>query len=136
MGIIGGMRPQGTNLIIEDVCFPPAQLAKATHDLLDLLAKQRISTGSRGACRLRNLHFVMIEDMSEDASRQRYDGFMCDLVAMVVESNHGFFKTEHGTGINMAPFVRREWGDTITDLMWRINSPLHSATESRLQMSC
>ncbi len=28
-----------------------------------------------------NLHFVMIEQMSEDASRQRYDGFMRDLVA-------------------------------------------------------
>ncbi len=30
LGIIGEMRPQGTNLIIEDVCFPPAQLAEAT----------------------------------------------------------------------------------------------------------
>jgi len=25
LGIVGGMRPQGANLIIEDVCFPPAQ---------------------------------------------------------------------------------------------------------------
>ena len=39
LGIVGEMRPQGTNLIIEDVCFPPAQLANATRDLLALLAK-------------------------------------------------------------------------------------------------
>ena len=120
MGIIGGMRPQGTNLIIEDVCFPPAQLAEATQDLLDLLAKHGYQPGAAGHAAYGNLHFVMIEQMSEDASRQRYDGFMRDLVAMVVDKYDGSLKAEHGTGINMAPFVRREWGDTITDLMWRV----------------
>jgi D-lactate dehydrogenase len=36
---------------------------------------------------------------------------MRDLVEMVVEKYDGSLKAEHGTGINMAPFVRREWGD-------------------------
>ena len=39
LGIAGEIGPQGTNLIIEDVCFPTAQLANATRDLLGLLAK-------------------------------------------------------------------------------------------------
>jgi D-lactate dehydrogenase len=120
LGIVGEMRPQGTNLIIEDVCFPPAQLAKATHDLLDLMAKHGYQPGAAGHAAYGNLHFVMIEQMSEDASRQRYDGFMRDLVDMVLDKYDGSLKAEHGTGINMAPFVRREWGDTVTDLMWRL----------------
>ena len=62
------------NLIIEDVCFPPAQLAKATEDLLDLMAKHGYQPGA-GHAAYGNLHFVMIEQMSEDASRQRYDGY-------------------------------------------------------------
>ena len=45
---------------------------------------------------------------------------MRDLVEMVVDKYDGSLKAEHGTGINMAPFVRREWGDKLTDLMWRV----------------
>src|SRR5437588_10203473 len=29
-------------------------------------------------------------------------------------------KAELGTGVNMAPFVEREWGEKATELMWRI----------------
>jgi D-lactate dehydrogenase len=116
LGIVGEMRPQDTNLIIEDVCFPPAQLANATRDLLGLLAKHGYEPSSGGHAAYGNLHFVMIAQLSEDASRQRYDGFMRDLVELVVDKYDGSLKAEHGTGINMAPFVRREWGDKLTDL--------------------
>jgi FAD/FMN-containing dehydrogenase len=59
LGIVGEMRPQGTNLIIEDVCFPPAQLANATRDLLGLLAKHGYESAGlqlRLAC---NFFFVL-----------------------------------------------------------------------------
>src|SRR6202041_3403136 len=120
LGIVGGSRPQGTNLIIEDVCFPPAQLANATRDLLALLAEHRYEASAAGHAAYGNLHFVMLTRLSEDASRQQYDGFMHDLVELVVDKYDGSLKAEHGTGINMAPFVRREWGDKLTDLMWRV----------------
>ena len=84
LGIVGEMRPQGTNLIIEDVCFPPAQLANATRDLLGLLAKHGYEPSAAGHAAYGNLHFVMIARLSEDASRKQYDGFMRDLVALVV----------------------------------------------------
>jgi D-lactate dehydrogenase len=119
LGIVGEMRPQGTNLIIEDVCFPPAQLANATRDLLGLLAKHGYEPSAAGHAAYGNLHFVMIARLSEDASRKQYDGFIRDLVELVVDKYDGSLKAEHGTGINMAPFVRREWGDKLTDLMWR-----------------
>ncbi|MGB2663431.1 MAG: FAD-linked oxidase C-terminal domain-containing protein, partial [Candidatus Acidiferrum sp.] len=119
-GIVGEMRPQGTNLIIEDVCFPPEQLANATRDLLDLLAKHGYTPSAAGHAAYGNLHFVMIARLSEDASRQQYDSFMRDLVELVVGKYDGSLKAEHGTGVNMAPFVRREWGDKLTDMMWRV----------------
>jgi D-lactate dehydrogenase len=45
---------------------------------------------------------------------------MADLVTLVIDKYDGSLKAEHGAGINMAPFVRREWGDKATDMMWRI----------------
>ena len=45
---------------------------------------------------------------------------MADLVTLVIDSYDGSLKAEHGTGINMAPFVGREWGDKATEMMWRI----------------
>ena len=39
---------------------------------------------------------------------------------MVVGKYDGSLKAEHGTGVNMAPFVEREWGKRATELMWRI----------------
>ena len=38
-GIVGAMRPQGTALIIEDVCVPPERIAEATHDIQALLGE-------------------------------------------------------------------------------------------------
>ncbi|HTB13840.1 MAG TPA: FAD-binding and (Fe-S)-binding domain-containing protein [Bryobacteraceae bacterium] len=120
LGIVGEARPQGTSLIIEDVYFPPARLANATRDLLALLAKHGYNASAAGHAAYGNLHFVMIARLSEDASRQQYDRFMRDLVELVVDKYDGSLKAEHGTGLNMAPFVRREWGDKLTDLMWRV----------------
>lgn len=45
---------------------------------------------------------------------------MADLVTLVIDKYDGSLKAEHGTGINMAPFVRHEWGEVATDMMWRI----------------
>jgi Fe-S oxidoreductase len=46
--------------------------------------------------------------------------FVADLVTLVTGTYDGSLKAEHGTGINMAPFVRHEWGDKATGMMWRI----------------
>ena len=36
---------------------------------------------------------------------------MNDIKTLVVDKYDGSLKAEHGTGRNMAPFVRHEWGD-------------------------
>jgi D-lactate dehydrogenase len=45
---------------------------------------------------------------------------MAGLVELIVDKYDGSLKAEHGTGINMAPYVEREWGEKATELMWRV----------------
>ena len=45
---------------------------------------------------------------------------MAGLVELIVDKYDGSLKAEHGTGINMAPYVEREWGEWATELMWRV----------------
>ena len=45
---------------------------------------------------------------------------MSKLVELIVDKYDGSLKAEHGTGINMAPYVEREWGERATELMWRV----------------
>jgi D-lactate dehydrogenase len=42
------------------------------------------------------------------------------LVELVVDKYDGSLKAEHGTGVNMAPYVEREWGAKATELMRRV----------------
>ena len=45
---------------------------------------------------------------------------MGELVELIVDRYDGSLKAEHGTGVNMAPYVEREWGPKATELMWRV----------------
>jgi D-lactate dehydrogenase len=120
LGIVGQQRPDDTALIIEDVCFPPDRVAEGAQDLQDLLSKHGFLPNAAGHAAYGNLHFTLTPRLGDPADRDRYAAFMADLVTLVVDKYHGSLKAEHGTGINMAPFVRHEWGDKATDMMWRI----------------
>jgi D-lactate dehydrogenase len=119
-GIVGGLRPQGTALIIEDVCVPPPRIAESARDIQALLGKHEFLTGVAGHASAGNLHFLLTPALSEPADRERYESFMTGLVELVVDKYEGSLKAEHGTGRNMAPYVEREWGPRATELMWRI----------------
>src|ERR671931_2836499 len=119
-GIVGGLRPQGSSLIIEDVCVPPARIAESARDIQALLGKHEFLTGVAGHASAGNLHFLLTPKLSEPADRDRYESFMTGLVELIVDKYEGSLKAEHGTGRNMAPYVKREWGPEATELMWRI----------------
>ena len=63
---------------------------------------------------------MLTPSFGEEADIERYDAFMHELVELIVDKYDGSLKAEHGTGINMAPFVEREWGSEATELMWRV----------------
>jgi D-lactate dehydrogenase len=121
-GLVGRLRPPGTALIVEDVCVPPARIAEAAKDLQALLTKHGFLPGVAGHASAGNLHFMLTPEFSQQSERDRYDAFMGDLVDLVVDEYDGSLKAEHGTGVNMAPFVEREWGEQATALMWRIKA--------------
>ena len=63
---------------------------------------------------------MLTPEFAQESERERYDGFMEALVKLIVDKYDGSLKAEHGTGVNMAPFVEREWGAKATELMWRV----------------
>ena len=75
-GIVGAMRPQGTALIIEDVCVPPARIAESARDIQALLGKHGFLTGVAGHASAGNLHFLLTPSSREPADRDRYESFM------------------------------------------------------------
>ncbi len=119
-GLIGRIRPDGTSLIVEDVCVRPERIAEAARDIQALLGKHEFLPGVAGHASAGNLHFMLTPAFGEERDRERYEAFMGELVDLVLDKYDGSLKAEHGTGINMAPFVEREWGEKATELMWRV----------------
>ena len=119
-GLLAAMRAPGVQLIIEDVCVPPARVAEAAKDLQGLLGRHGFLQGVAGHASAGNLHFLLTPNFGEPADLERYDAFMHELVELIVDTYDGSLKAEHGTGVNMAPYVEREWGAKATELMWRV----------------
>ncbi|HXQ88521.1 MAG TPA: FAD-linked oxidase C-terminal domain-containing protein, partial [Solirubrobacterales bacterium] len=119
-GLIGRVRPEGTALIVEDVCVPPERIAEGAKDLQALLGQHGFLPGVAGHASAGNLHFMLTPDFAKQEDLDRYEAFMGGLVELIVEKYDGSLKAEHGTGVNMAPYVEREWGEKATELMWRL----------------
>ena len=108
---VGGARPVGTSCLIEDVAFAVEDLPEATVKLQRLIADH----GYKDACIYGhafegNYHFIINQLFSDESEVQRYAAMMRDVARLVVEEYDGSLKAEHGTGRNMAPFVKYEWG--------------------------
>ena len=119
-GLVGKIRPQGTALIVEDVCVPPERIATAAEEIRALLGKHGFLPGVAGHASVGNLHFMLSPDFSSQEDLDRYEAFMAELVELILDGYGGSLKAEHGTGINMAPWVELEWGEKATGMMWRV----------------
>ncbi len=113
-------REAGTTVVIEDVNFETAKLADAVTDLQKLFEKYNYdNTIIWGHALSGNIHFVFAQDFNNAKEVERYQKFMDEVVLLVVEKYDGSLKAEHGTGRNMAPFVKYEWGKDIYEFMVR-----------------
>jgi D-lactate dehydrogenase len=121
-GLIGRFRPPGSSLIIEDVCVPPERIAESARDIQALLTEHGFLPGVAGHASAGNLHFMLTPDFSKAEDTKRYEAFIGKLVDLVLDKYDGSLKAEHGTGLNMAPYVEREWGPKATELMWRVKA--------------
>ena len=119
--ILIALRENGTTVIIEDVAFPIERLAEATLDLQALLQGHGYREAIIFGHALEgNLHFVFTQDFGRAAEVERYRAFMDAMCKMVVGKYDGSLKAEHGTGRMMAPYVRRQYGDELYEVMQEV----------------
>ena len=115
---VGAVRASGTTVILEDIAFPVARLGDAILDLQHLFRRHGYDKAIIfGHAKDGNIHFVVTQAFDTPAETARYDGFLREVVALVVQKYNGALKAEHGTGRNMAPFVETEWGPEIYQVM-------------------
>ena len=115
---VGGTRQPGTTCLIEDVAFHIEDLPEATADLQQLIARHSYDDACiYGHALEGNYHFILNQSFSTDTEVKRYEDLMNDVKTLVVDKYDGSLKAEHGTGRNMAPFVKYEWGEAAFEAM-------------------
>ena len=114
---VAGNRPSGTTALLEDISVPMKHLHETTTHLSELLKKHRyLDSVIFGHAKDGNLHFLLNEKFHDPSSLQRYEDFTQDMVELVL-SHDGSLKAEHGTGRIMAPFVKRQFGEELYQVM-------------------
>lgn len=115
---VGGTRPLGTTVLIEDVAFHIENLPEATEDLQNLLEEHGYDDACiYGHALEGNFHFILAQSFDTPEEIERYKGLMRGVERLVVDKYDGSLKAEHGTGRNMAPFVKLEWGEKAYSVM-------------------
>ncbi|MFC4903351.1 FAD-binding and (Fe-S)-binding domain-containing protein [Kocuria oceani] len=114
---VAGNRPSGSNALLEDVVVPVPELGETCEQLTALFdAHGYRDSVIFGHAKDGNVHFMLNEQFDRPDLLARYERFTQDMVALVLD-HRGSLKAEHGTGRNMAPFVRRQYGDELYDVM-------------------
>ncbi len=115
---LSSSRNPETSVIIEDIAFAVEDLADALNDLQNLLKKHDFNkTGIFGHGLDGNVHFMLSQSFKNTSAIDSYDAFMHELADLVIDKYNGSLKAEHGTGRNMAPFLKKEWGSEVLQIM-------------------
>ncbi len=118
---VGGTRPGGTTVLIEDIAFHIEDLPQATVELAQMLVDHGYDDSCiYGHALEGNYHFIISQSFDTQEEIDRYERLMRATVELVVDRYDGSLKAEHGTGRNMAPFVEKEWGEKAFAVMKEI----------------
>ncbi|MFF0225824.1 FAD-binding and (Fe-S)-binding domain-containing protein [Streptomyces sp. NPDC004629] len=114
---VAGARPSGTTALLEDIAVPVDALLPTCSELTRLLDAHGYG-GSVifGHAKDGNIHFLLNEDFGTPGNIDRYLRFTDDMADLVLGAD-GTLKAEHGTGRIMAPYVRRQYGDELYEVM-------------------
>ena len=114
---VAGARPSGTTALLEDVVVPVERLAPTCRGLQELFAQYAYADSVIfGHAKDGNIHFMLTDRFAGDEALARYEAFTERMVDLILDAG-GNLKAEHGTGRAMAPFVRRQYGDELYDVM-------------------
>jgi len=121
--VVGGARPTGTSMLIEDVACTVDNLGKMAKDLIYMFRRYGYDDAATFGHALEgNLHLVFSQGFRSTAEVERFDAMMNEMAYIVADKYKGSLKAEHGTGRNVAPFVEMEWGTRAYDIMWRLKA--------------
>ncbi len=119
---VAGARPSGTTALLEDIVVPVPALLDTCETLTGLFARHGYSDSVIfGHAKDGNVHFMLTERLGGGGPLDRFVGFTEDLVELVL-GHGGSLKAEHGTGRMMAPYVRRQYGDELYEVMQQIKA--------------
>ena len=114
---VAGARPSGTTALLEDVVVPVDRLAPTCATLQTLFERYAYDDSVIfGHAKDGNIHFMLTDRFESADQLARYRAFTEDMVELVLDAG-GNLKAEHGTGRVMAPYVRRQYGDELYDVM-------------------
>ena len=113
-------RPSGTTALLEDIVVPVPALLDTCEKLTSLFGKHGYEDSVIfGHAKDGNIHFMLTERLGGGGPLDRFLGFTEDMVELVL-GHGGSLKAEHGTGRMMAPYVRRQYGDELYEVMRQI----------------
>ncbi|HEY4992103.1 MAG TPA: FAD-binding and (Fe-S)-binding domain-containing protein [Nakamurella sp.] len=113
-------RPSGTTALLEDIVVPVPALLETCERLTGLFDRHGYRDSVIfGHAKDGNIHFMLTEQLGGGGPLDRFIGFTEDLVGLVLGQG-GSLKAEHGTGRMMAPYVRRQYGDELYEVMREI----------------
>ena len=114
---VAGARPSGTTALLEDIAVPVSTLSATCARLIQLFDLHGYHDAVIfGHAKDGNIHFLVNEDFERPSNLKRYRAFTEDLVELVLSAG-GTLKAEHGTGRIMAPFVKRQYGADLYQVM-------------------
>ncbi len=118
---VGGMRKPGTSVIIEDIAVRAEHLTDAVIDMRNMLDELDYKDAViYGHVLDGNLHFIFAQNFHDPEELKKYEHMIDQLTRLIVDKYNGSLKAEHGTGMNMAPFVKYEWGTELYEIMKEI----------------
>jgi len=117
---VAGARTQGTTALLEDVVVPVPALGRTCVELIKLFDQYSYANSVIfGHAKDGNIHFLLSDGFQTKESLDRYSAFTEDMVDVILGEG-GSLKAEHGTGRVMAPYVRRQYGDELYDVMRQV----------------
>ena len=112
---VAAARRPGTTALLEDVVVPVNVLADTCVELSGLFDEFSYRDSVIfGHAKDGNIHFMITDEF--DKQVDRYEKFTDAMVDLVL-GHGGSLKAEHGTGRVMAPFVRKQYGDELYEVM-------------------
>ena len=115
---VAAVRKKGTTALLEDVAVPIEHLGNAVMDLQLLFDRFGYQNAIIfGHAKEGNLHFLITQSVNDAPAVAIFEQFNRELANIIIHKYGGSMKAEHGTGRQIAPFVKDEWGDEIYQIM-------------------